>query len=47
MYLLQILVQGMVPLCSAQYERVFNTTRIPRKEIGMLHKSISILEIFA
>lgn len=25
----QILVQGLVPLCSAQYERVFNTTRVP------------------
>ncbi|XP_039309846.1 carnitine O-palmitoyltransferase 1, muscle isoform isoform X2 [Solenopsis invicta] len=24
-----ILVQGLVPLCSWQYERVFNTTRIP------------------
>lgn len=25
----QILVQGLVPLCSWQYERIFNTTRIP------------------
>lgn len=24
-----ILVQGLVPLCSWQYERIFNTTRIP------------------
>lgn len=23
------MVQGLVPLCSWQYERVFNTTRIP------------------
>ncbi|XP_057662082.1 carnitine O-palmitoyltransferase 1, muscle isoform [Diorhabda carinulata] len=27
-----ILVQGLVPLCSWQYERIFNTTRIPGKE---------------
>lgn len=24
-----IVIQGMVPLCSAQYERTFNTTRVP------------------
>lgn len=24
-----IMVQGIVPLCSWQYERIFNTTRIP------------------
>lgn len=29
---LQILIQGLVPLCSWQYERVFNTTRIPGRE---------------
>ncbi|KAL7643720.1 UNVERIFIED_CONTAM: hypothetical protein RMT77_005726 [Armadillidium vulgare] len=27
-----IMVQGTVPLCSSQYERTFNTTRIPGKE---------------
>lgn len=27
-----IMVQGMVPLCSSQYERVFNTTRVPGVE---------------
>ncbi|EEB10161.1 carnitine palmitoyltransferase I, putative [Pediculus humanus corporis] len=27
-----ILVQGLVPLCSWQYERAFNTTRVPGKE---------------
>ncbi|XP_039286947.1 carnitine O-palmitoyltransferase 1, liver isoform isoform X4 [Nilaparvata lugens] len=27
-----ILVQGLVPLCSWQYERVFNTTRVPGVE---------------
>ncbi|KFM81044.1 Carnitine O-palmitoyltransferase 1, liver isoform, partial [Stegodyphus mimosarum] len=27
-----IMVQNIVPLCSAQYERTFNTTRIPGKE---------------
>ena len=26
---LQIMVQGTVPLCSWQYERVFNTSRVP------------------
>ena len=28
----QILIQGLVPLCSWQYERVFNTTRVPGME---------------
>ncbi|XP_076640143.1 carnitine O-palmitoyltransferase whd isoform X1 [Colletes latitarsis] len=27
-----ILIQGLVPLCSWQYERVFNTTRVPGRE---------------
>lgn len=27
-----ILIQGLVPLCSWQYERIFNTTRVPGKE---------------
>ncbi|XP_018327193.1 carnitine O-palmitoyltransferase 1, liver isoform isoform X2 [Agrilus planipennis] len=27
-----ILIQGIVPLCSSQYERVFNTTRLPGVE---------------
>lgn len=27
-----IMVQGLVPLCSSQYERVFNTTRVPGVE---------------
>ncbi|XP_077301169.1 carnitine O-palmitoyltransferase whd [Arctopsyche grandis] len=27
-----IMVQGMVPLCSSQYERIFNTVRIPGVE---------------
>lgn len=27
--LLQTLLMGMRPLCSAQYEKIFNTTRIP------------------
>lgn len=27
-----ILIQGMVPLCSWQYERIFNTTRVPGEE---------------
>ncbi|XP_068081222.1 carnitine O-palmitoyltransferase 1, liver isoform isoform X2 [Anabrus simplex] len=27
-----IMVQGIVPLCSSQYERVFNTTRVPGVE---------------
>ncbi|XP_043256617.1 carnitine O-palmitoyltransferase 1, liver isoform isoform X3 [Colletes gigas] len=28
----RILIQGLVPLCSWQYERVFNTTRVPGRE---------------
>ncbi|CAL1297471.1 unnamed protein product [Larinioides sclopetarius] len=31
-----IMVQNLVPLCSAQYERMFNTTRIPGKETDKL-----------
>ena len=32
-----IMVQNLVPLCSWQYERVFNTTRIPGVEGDRLH----------
>jgi len=31
-----IRVQGTVPLCSSQYERVFNTTRVPGEEADKL-----------
>ncbi|XP_053986791.1 carnitine O-palmitoyltransferase 1, liver isoform isoform X1 [Hylaeus volcanicus] len=31
-----ILIQGLVPLCSWQYERVFNTTRVPGRETDKL-----------
>lgn len=31
-----ILIQGLVPLCSWQYERVFNTTRVPGMETDRL-----------
>ncbi|XP_011339212.1 carnitine O-palmitoyltransferase 1, liver isoform isoform X2 [Ooceraea biroi] len=31
-----ILVQGLVPLCSWQYERVFNTTRVPGVEVDKI-----------
>lgn len=26
------MVQGLVPLCSWQYERIFNTVRVPGRE---------------
>jgi len=29
------MVQKLIPLCSSQYERQFNTVRIPGKEAGM------------
>lgn len=32
--LLQTLLMGMRPLCSAQFERIFNTTRVPGLEKG-------------
>lgn len=32
-------VQDLIPLCSAQYERIFNTTRIPGLETGVWHRS--------
>ncbi|XP_072743467.1 carnitine O-palmitoyltransferase 1, liver isoform isoform X2 [Anoplolepis gracilipes] len=31
-----ILVQGLVPLCSWQYERVFNTTRVPGIDVDKI-----------
>ena len=31
------MVQNLVPLCSQQYERLFNTTRIPGLESDKLH----------
>lgn len=31
-----LMVQGLVPLCSSQYERIFNTTRIPGKETDQI-----------
>ncbi|XP_031346630.1 carnitine O-palmitoyltransferase 1, liver isoform isoform X2 [Photinus pyralis] len=31
-----ILIQGLVPLCSWQYERIFNTARIPGAEIDRI-----------
>ncbi|XP_076387298.1 carnitine O-palmitoyltransferase whd isoform X1 [Megachile rotundata] len=31
-----ILIQGLVPLCSWQYERLFNTTRIPGRDTDKL-----------
>lgn len=30
----QVMALGMVPMCSYQMERMFNTTRIPGKETG-------------
>lgn len=31
---MQLIVRDTVPLCSAQYERLFGTTRIPGKPLG-------------
>jgi hypothetical protein len=31
------MVQKLVPLCSSQYERQFNTVRIPGKETGIIN----------
>ena len=48
--LLQIRAMGVVPLCSAQYERLFNTCRIPGIEAGKnLHvflKSSGLISYF-
>ena len=33
---LQLKQMGIYPLCSAQYERIFDTTRIPGKEEGII-----------
>lgn len=32
LFILQIMVQGLVPLCSWQYERTFNTVRVPGEQ---------------
>ena len=32
-----IMIHGCVPLCSWQYERIFNTTRIPGVETDKIH----------
>lgn len=33
-YPLQTLLMGMRPLCSAQFEKIFNTTRVPGVDKG-------------
>lgn len=33
----QVMALGIVPMCSYQMERMFNTTRIPGKETGTGH----------
>lgn len=40
--LLQTLLMGMRPLCSAQFEKIFNTTRVPGVEKGE-NKPYSVL----
>ena len=30
------MLNGMIPMCSSQYERLFNTTRVPGKEVDTL-----------
>ena len=34
------MVQKLVPLCSSQYERQFNTVRVPGKESGKHQQSL-------
>ena len=36
MFVLQRMMIDIVPLCSAQYERAFNTTRIPGEKSGLV-----------
>ncbi|CAG7722413.1 unnamed protein product [Allacma fusca] len=40
-----IMVQGLVPLCSWQYERVFNTTRVPGEETDRIQHMNDSLHI--
>ena len=42
-FMLQIVLNKTVPLCSAQYERQFNTTRIPGLETGWYRCRYSLL----
>ena len=30
-----LIIMGLIPLCSAQYDRLFGTTRIPGQEAGV------------
>jgi carnitine O-palmitoyltransferase 1 len=39
------MVQKLIPLCSSQYERQFNTVRIPGKEAGRFNPHFSTLVI--
>lgn len=42
--LFQIRVQGIVPLCSWQYERIFNTVRVPGVESDkIVHYQVSFV----
>ena len=49
---IQIMINGTIPLCSWQYERQFNTTRIPGIETGeyirkcLLHKIYNVIRKF-
>lgn len=39
------MVQKLVPLCSSQYERQFNTVRVPGKEAGrILFSYLTLME---
>jgi carnitine O-palmitoyltransferase 1 len=37
------MVQKLIPLCSSQYERQFNTIRIPGKESGIFNSIFFIM----
>lgn len=38
----QVMALGIVPMCSYQMERMFNTTRIPGKETGTQHSRVRV-----
>lgn len=44
-FLFQQFALGIVPVCSGQFRRTFNTTRIPGKEQGGLDSALQLMWI--
>ncbi len=42
-HLKPLIIRGLIPLCSIQYERLFGTTRIPGQEAGTVGLRVSAM----